>query len=220
MPLGQGNYSQIEMEEGHTVARLEEELLRVPGVRSARVVGDDAPTEIHIVATHERSPKQLVRDVQSLAAAGYGMPIDHRIVSIVQLDEEPPPGAEDRRPVLERVIFASKGPSGWVKVGLRWPDGSETEGAGVAGATREARARGAAAALVKALEPVLGASGAGFEVDHVVVHRVGQNDSVVVRGVYYESGSSTPLVGSALVYDDVASAAVRALLHAINRKLR
>src|SRR5207248_11226560 len=68
---------------------LEVELHKIPGVTGVRVIGDQAPSEIHIVATPGRPAKQVVRDVQSLAAAGFGMSIDHRIVSVVQLDEAP-----------------------------------------------------------------------------------------------------------------------------------
>jgi hypothetical protein len=223
-----------------TLAQLERDLLRVPGVQSVRVVGEDAPSEIHVVATSKRSPKQVVRDVQSLAAAGFGMPIDHRIVSVVQLDEKapppPPPPASptidvraekaepeappEQRLVLERVVLASKGDSGWVKVTLRWPDGKSTEGAGAAGSSREARARGAAQALLQALQPILSAAGAKLDVDQVLLQPLGANDSVIARVVLYEKGVATPLVGSALVYDDVATAAVRAILQSINRKLR
>ena len=262
------------MSETH-LAKLEQDLLRVPGVRSARVVGGDVPSEIHIVTTSKRSPKQVVRDVQSLAAAGFGIPIDHRIVSVVQLDDPPtaPPESKtsaapepttssgapgegpagnggaakapaadlqvdedptsrvDDRPisngssdvhrlVLDRVVLASKGDAGWVKVGLRWPNGQSTEGAGVAGATRDARARGATVALLDALSPVLEEMGAKVDIDHLLIHPVGSHDSVLVRAVFYERGSTTPLVGSALVVDDVATAAVRATLQALNRQLR
>ena len=114
------------------LAGLEHDLLNVQGVQSARVIGDDEPAEIHIVASLQRSPKQVVRDVQSLAAARFGMPIDHRIVSVVQLDEEPEqPERQAVRPILERVVMASRGQSSWVKVGLGWPDGRSTEGAGM-----------------------------------------------------------------------------------------
>ena len=281
---------------GTDLSRLEQDLLRVPGVRSARVVGGDVPTEIHIVTTSKRSPKQVVRDVQSLAAAGYGVPIDHRIVSVVQLDEPPAPPAiprddaasadaasadatetpappapervtpESSRPsvpeppapptavpdeatrrgdgapqegavgavarspipvssnghrlVLERVVLATKGQSGWVKVALRWPDGEMTEGAGTTGAERDTRARGAATAVLQALAPGLDEVGAKVDVDHLMIQRVGSSDSVVVRALFYEGSNVTPLVGSAIVHDDVATAAARAILQAINRKLR
>jgi len=207
-------------------------------VRSARVVGDELPTEIHIIASPERTAKQLVRDVQSLAAAGFEMPIDHRIVSIVQLREvtseapteqgpRPPPVGEARagekrvggRPILERVVQADKGDQGWVKVALQWPDGTVTEGVGESGMSRNARARGAVAALLHALGPVLDARGARLDVEHVACQRVGAADTVMVRATYYRSGASAPLVGIALVHDDAAGAAVRALLHALNRRL-
>jgi hypothetical protein len=204
--------------------RLEQDLRRVQGIKSARVIGDDEPSEIHIVSSPSRAPKQVVRDVQSLAAARFDMPIDHRIVSVVQLDEEPvipPPLAPVRagRPVLDRVVVASKGDAGWVRVVLRWPDGGLTEGAGTSGQTREARARGGTVALLQALEPVLERRGARLDVEHVVIDRYGSADSVVVRAVFNDPTGSTLVVGSALVHDDVASAAVRALLQAANRKV-
>jgi hypothetical protein len=203
---------------------LEVELKRLTGVRSARVVGDDAPQEIHIIATPGRSAKQLVRDVQSLAAAGFDLPIDHRIVSVVQLGagDAPAPDApaDGLRPVLERVSFSSRGSSGWVEVGIRWPSGEETEGSGEAGASRDARARAAVTALLEALEPALASKDARIDIDHVFIHRIGSTDSVIVRATFYEQKAPIPVVGCAIVYDDVASAAVRALLHAINRKLR
>lgn len=67
---------------------LEDSLRAIPGVRAASVVttADAYPTEIHVLADHRKAPKQLVRDIQSLASASYGLDIDHRIVSIVQID--------------------------------------------------------------------------------------------------------------------------------------
>ena len=203
--------------------RLERDLRKVQGVESARVVGDEDPSEIHIVSSLTRTPKQVVRDVQSLAAARFDMPIDHRIVSVVQLDEEAAPAAieapENGRPILDRVVVASKGDTGWVRVVLRWPDGSVTEGAGAAGPSREARTRGATVALLQALEPALEPRGSAIDVQHAVIQRVGAEDLVVVRATFREGAQTTPVVAAAVVQDDVASAAVRALLQAVNRKL-
>jgi hypothetical protein len=206
---------------------LEADLARVAGVSSARVVGDDTPREIHVVATAERPPKQVVRDVQSLAAARFGISIDHRIVSVVQLDDQvtlEAPGQEEEeeagRLIIDRVVFASKGHSGWVRVGLRWPDGEVTEGAGVAGSTRESRARGASLAVQQALEPMLTTNDVSLDVDQVLIAQLGVEDSVTVKLMWHEGRRSTALVGSALIDDDVASATVRAFLQAINRKLR
>src|SRR5437763_3410826 len=70
------------------LAGIEKELCRLPAVNAARIVVDDIgrPKELHILASAEKSPKQIARDVQSVAMATFGMEIDHRIISVVQLD--------------------------------------------------------------------------------------------------------------------------------------
>jgi hypothetical protein len=213
------------------VTKLEEEIVRIPGVQSVRIVGGDHPSEIHVVATPDRSPKQVVRDVQSLASAGFGIPIDHRIVSVVQLEAprppdpvvEPAPSAaperEHARPIVDSIVVAHKSEGGWVRVVLKWPDGASTEGAIAAGTTREIRARAAAFAVARAIEEPLAQKGAKLDIDQVVIDRLGSSDSVHVRATYFENGSTVPVTGSALIYDDAATAAVHALLHAVNRKL-
>ncbi|MDQ3646125.1 MAG: hypothetical protein M3345_04220 [Actinomycetota bacterium] len=203
---------------------LEQGLRRVPGILDVRVVGDGTPSEIHVVASTERLAKQIVRDVQSLAQAKFGIALDHRVISVVQLREEEGNGSgsarSPNRPIVEEVVLASRGQSGWVKVGLRWPDGNRTVGEDDAGASRERRAWAAAEAAAKALEPVLRAAESAMEIEQVAVYRLGADDVVLVRAVLSEKDTRNSVVGSALVEDDVATAAVRAALHAINRKLR
>ena len=71
------------------LAVIEKELCRLPAVNAARIVADEIgrPKELHILASAEKSPKQIARDVQSVAMATFGMEIDHRIISVVQLDQ-------------------------------------------------------------------------------------------------------------------------------------
>ena len=52
----------------------------VDGV-SVRAEADEL-TEIHVVSSSRRSPKQIVRDVQAVLRTDLGLPIDHRIVSV------------------------------------------------------------------------------------------------------------------------------------------
>jgi hypothetical protein len=68
---------------------IEDALRRIQGVRAASVVttAHGQPTEIHVLAAPGKQPKQVVRDVQSLAMAQFDLDIDHRIVSVVQLDD-------------------------------------------------------------------------------------------------------------------------------------
>ena len=68
-----------------------ESLLRsLPGVISAKVVRDDtgAIKEIHLLATTEYAPKQVVRNVESAMLARFGAHVDHRSVSVARSAEE------------------------------------------------------------------------------------------------------------------------------------
>lgn len=208
----------------------EQELSKITGVRSVRVVGGARPSEIHVVAGKARSPKQIVRDVQSLAVAGFGVSIDHRIVSVVQIDEDsvgqssprsrlargPQPG----RPLVESVQTSVEGASRTIRVLLGWPEGVRSEGNASAGTSRELQARAAMEATVEALAPALAVRSMRVEIEHAFVQAMGRDEAVVVKATVYEGDEATGVTGAVLVDDEVASAGVRALLHAINRKLR
>ena len=53
------------------LTEVEREICRLPDVSIARLVGEDdgRVTEVHIVANAGKHPKQIVRDVQSVAVA-------------------------------------------------------------------------------------------------------------------------------------------------------
>lgn len=58
------------------------------GVLAAKtVIEEDTITDIHILSDSTKSPKQLVRDVQSAVMASLGMSIDYRLISIAQVDK-------------------------------------------------------------------------------------------------------------------------------------
>ncbi|MDK2885556.1 MAG: hypothetical protein PWP54_114 [Thermosipho sp. (in: thermotogales)] len=61
-------------------------LTRVPGVKAAKIVSEgDEIVEIHIVADSEKSPKQVVRDIETVLLASTGLKIDRRIISVAQI---------------------------------------------------------------------------------------------------------------------------------------
>ena len=76
---------------------LEDAIRHLPGVRAASVVTNPQaqPTEVHVLASPGKPAKQVVRDVQSLAMAKYDIDLDHRIVRVVQIEDEP---SQDRTP--------------------------------------------------------------------------------------------------------------------------
>ena len=72
---------------GLDVQAIETEIGRLPEVVACRIVADAVgrPLEVHVLAHPGKHPKQVVRDVQSVALASFGLEIDRRIVSVVQL---------------------------------------------------------------------------------------------------------------------------------------
>jgi len=68
-------------------ARAERLLSALAGVVSARALADEFGRlcEIHVLATPELHPKQIVRNVESALSAGLGVVVDRRIISVAQL---------------------------------------------------------------------------------------------------------------------------------------
>lgn len=63
---------------------------QLPGIFSAGLrFEDDRLTEIHVLASTDKNPKQISRDIESALFAAYGVGIDHRIISIAQLPSDP-----------------------------------------------------------------------------------------------------------------------------------
>lgn len=64
-------------------------LSNLSGILAARTVMDDDDNiiEIHVLSDLTKSPKQLVRDIQSAAMASLGLEIDYKMISIAQVND-------------------------------------------------------------------------------------------------------------------------------------
>lgn len=76
---------------------LECTLRAIPWVLGARVVElpDGLPLEIHVVSDLSRSPRDVVRDVRTVAMADFGFDVDVRRIRIAQRDPATDPYAPD-----------------------------------------------------------------------------------------------------------------------------
>lgn len=201
----------------------EQQLARIRGVLSAATTRSPE-LGVTLVATRERGAKEIVRDVQSLAAAGFGFSIDHRSISIEWDDQQEKTAPEAKgtvaRPLIAWINVSSEPRGGRVDVGLRWM-GKETTGGSTfpLSTGRAARGLAAANAVANALKPRL------IERGHKLVLETSQEIMIagrlwmLVAGVYDDGSGGRPMLGSALVEDDSATAAARALLDGVNRSL-
>jgi hypothetical protein len=227
---------------------LEEALRLVPGIRAASVVtGPDAvPTEVHIVASRSKGAKQVVRDVQSLALAGYDIDIDHRIVSVVQFDDDIDGiGGTDQaesgtaniimipeaaaaleavraqpdlvpRPLIAAITIRTAGAEADASVVVRTGD-SSYDGRSIGPSTMSHRHTLIARATLDAISELLGLPA---EVEFVTVSTMGtRRMAACVIQIAVPGIGELVLTGSALVRSDEADAVARAVLDALNRRL-
>jgi hypothetical protein len=224
---------------------LEDALRQIPGVRAASVVtGPDAqPTEIHVLADRLKPAKQVVRDIQSLAMARYDLDIDHRIVSVVQIDDGPgldapalrlavPPSATDDtvdltdsaltpadaspRPLVEAVVVRTSHSEAEVTVTLAF-GGDVFIGSASGSSAIASRPRIVARATLDALGELLGTPA---DIEHSTVIPVGARSvAVSVLQIQVPRTGEQVLSGSAVVRGDESDAVARSVLDALNRRL-
>ena len=211
---------------GFDLTEVESEMCRLPDVTAVRVVTDQAgrPIEVHVLAQAGKPAKQIVRDVQSVALASFGIDLDRRIVSVVQLTANgtaPHPAAttpeSTTRPRIVTVQAQSSGFRTAVQVTLGTVEDERTgyaEGSIAASARPRLLAEATLDAL-RQLEPVA----ERLDVDTALVTRAGAHDVVVVLLVSVDPPHERHLSGSAIVYQHADDAVVRAVLDATNRRL-
>ncbi len=201
---------------------LEDALRQIPGIKAASVVTspDAVPTEVHVLASTGKHAKQIVRDIQSMAMARYGLDIDHRIVSVVQFDE-PEDGVADGevappRPVVSSITVRTTGDSAETAITVTL-GGTTFEGAATGSASVNARPRLVAQATLEALKELLGTPA---ELDHAAVVQVGGRAvAVCVLTLAIPRQGDQLVTGSALVRADEVDAVARSVLDALNRRL-
>lgn len=214
-----GPGSQVDLHDANQRTLVEHALRELPDVRAARLVAgyDRDVDELHVVATVDKSPKQLVRDVQSLLMARFGIATDHRVISIVQLEDDEAPG-DPNRVALARVTSAQHGLAVHVAVALT--DGEqEFLGTAEGPASSTGRLRTAARATLAAVQPLL-KDQMMVEVEGAAVERtLGNAIALTLVHIHTKRGTRS-IAGSAVVRDDEVEAIARSVLDALNRELR
>lgn len=209
---------------GSEIADLERELCRLPDVSAARIVLDrhERPTEVHILARPGKPAKHVARDVQSVALASFGLELDRRIISVVQLGAESAAHvdapASEFRPVIAGINAETSDLRALVRVSLSL-DAEHAVGFAEGSVASTARHRLVASATLDALRQ-LAQSAEAVDVDSAQIVRVGPYDVAVVTVVFVAPPLEEVVSGSAVVRLNAESDAVaRAVLDATNRRL-
>jgi hypothetical protein len=204
---------------------IEDSLGQVGEIKAARVVvGPDGQiTEIHVLALPTKSPKQLVRDIESTLMARFGIPIDHRKISIAQLGRESIPDAPEQarpsaaRPRIMNINASVSGVKATASVTLEIA-GREYIGMSAGPASQTGRLRNVAAAALDAVGQYLGED-TTFALEDAAVVQLGREKVAVACISLVTHFGEQAYSGSALVRQNDSDSVVRATLDAINRRL-
>lgn len=203
---------------GSAETRLWKELVtRLPGVLGAEFsVEGGAVREVHILSDQSRSPKQIVRDVQSALLAKYQVELDHRVVSVAQiprssLQEQP------RRLRCEQLELSTSR-EGAAACVLLVRGGEHYMGRATGDLTMGGRMRTIAQAAVDALNQLLDA-GYAFSLEEVRRADMAGRQAVLVGLRLKSGGGSEALLGACYEGEDPNFSVALATLDAVNRRL-
>jgi hypothetical protein len=204
------------------LTEVEREICRLPDVSIVRLVAesDGRVSEVHVVAHPGKHPKQIVRDVQSIALASFGLELDRRMISVVQLGGNvlEDASAVAPRPSIVAITAEASGMRSLVRVTLALDD-EEAVGFAEGSIATTARHRLVALATVDSLRQ-LEAAAECVDIDHAEIIRIGSHDVAVVTVVYVIPPAEQLVSGSAIVRpQQEADAVARAVLDATNRRL-
>jgi hypothetical protein len=213
----------METDTGNALRDLEASLERLTAVAVARIVTDGTlvPVEVHVISDGSKPPKQLVRDIQSVALALHDVDLDHRIISVVSMPSGAPPASSPStigRPTVAGIGVHMSGERLTVDVVLVAAD-REGEGSSVGTSHPHGRGQLVAAAACQAVERLRDLPRA-LTVEGVTLTTVGSVRVAVVALTLVSPKSVETLTGSAPCppgTDDVA--VVHAVLDATNRRL-
>jgi len=202
---------------------IEEALGQVAEIKAARVVAspDGVIQEVHVLALPTKAPKQLVRDIESTIMARFGIPIDHKKISIAQLGLEAASkngsSPASVRPRLVSINSTVAGVQTQVAVTLEIA-GTDFVGRAVGPNSQTGRQRLVADATLDAISQY-GDGAYSFGLEDVSVVQLGKERVAVACVTLVSTLGEQSFAGSALVRQNEKDSIVRATLDAINRRM-
>jgi hypothetical protein len=195
---------------------MESAINKIRGVYAAQVViGDDTVEEIHVIASPLRKPKQVVRDIESMLLVNFGVRVDYRRISLVQMQEERLFQAEGRPRLV--TVRSVDGPTKRAEVELE-KDGHLYVGSAHGSGSDADSIRLVCTATIEAMQQVLGEH-VTYRVAEIEQIAINEMHAIVVAVTLDFGTSQETLLGICQVRGEPADAAARSTLNAVNRRL-
>ena len=195
--------------EENIAAELERGIGGIIGVRGARVMldPDGEVTEVHVVTSPKRSPKKVVRDIETFFAVCHRRRLDYRRISCVQLSDNVP--LQDR-PTLRRISCETAECEVVLNDGTHQLIGRAAYG--------DDPLQGGAAATIAALNQLWGDEPRLTLLDTQALPLGPRELSLVY--LMHTGRNVEHLTGTSFIRGERHEASARAVLSAVNRRLR
>ncbi len=206
------------------IGEIEQTLSQVAEISAARIVSSQEGViqEIHILASPAKSPKQIVRDIESTIMARFGIPIDHKKVSIAQLgsestvvqDREVPDVSRARIHAIHTETIGARA----VSIVTLEMDGELHRGTAEGPASVSSQQRLVAEATLQSVEDFVQGRIA-FALEDVAVFALGREKVASTCVALVTPQGEQVFTGTAMVKGSETDSIARATLDAINRRL-
>ena len=202
-----------------TATDLELTLQQIRGIYASCVILDagHGVSEIHIVASADRKPKQIVRDIETLLFVKHRMKVDYRKISLVQLPDEKLLQIPIARPEIRSVTEDILGEKKRIRVEIQ---GASKVAAGEAEekidnpSTNRTAARATALAVEKLLDHRI-----KVRLEDVTSFRFDMREVIIVIVTCQIEDREETFVGASFAGNRPSESAARATLDALNRRI-
>jgi hypothetical protein len=195
----------------------QETINKIEGVISSKVVtNNNELTEIHVLANNMRSPKQIVRDIETAIITIFDYKIDRKLISVAQIETEY--DEKLKRIKFEGITLTTNDNTAECTVTLIYEEQDySVSQTGIK--TMSNKKKIVADTTIKVVEKILGQATL-FDIQDVHIHNSGNVSFVTVLVNMVIRGNEETMVGSAIVKNDINEAITKATLGAINRRVQ
>lgn len=193
----------------------------IPDIISSKIIYSDNEQieEIHILASDERSPKQISRDIQSALIAKYNIKVDHKKISVAQINEDTKASLNNQeyRFAIGAIGYCLVDNVVEIKVTLK-KGNQETESTVSGTNSRNNIYRLVVQATLECIHNFLNRRDV-FVFEDIQKTTVARQEVINIGIAFVTKFGEELLVGAAILKKDDYEAIVKATLDAVNRKI-
>jgi hypothetical protein len=173
--------------------------------------------EIHIIASANRKPKQIIRDVETMLLVKHNIRIDYRKISLVQVPDEQLLRVPVARPEIRKVVEENLGSEKRVRVEIQGAS-RIVIGEALEKVDNPLPFQTGAQATINALEKLVGKY-IDVRLEETATMRIGTHDILMVVVSCLGHDREEVFVGTSFVGSRPVESAARATLDALNRRI-